>query len=177
MYVCVCVQQLQGVWAADVTDGTCVAVNNKYRLMAFGCARYVSAATVCLHLYNAVLGSKHWHVCLQKRVKGTDCCPCGVCPLWESVSLCLQRLPSVCLSETPHGLCNLPAWQELLFLAVPHSSSFLFCFVPDWKTHFSMHYCLKVLGVIWTFPCTFWNDTAGCSLVPFPPPNEHRERV
>uniref|UniRef100_A0AAQ6AHS9 Protein RIC1 homolog n=1 Tax=Amphiprion ocellaris TaxID=80972 RepID=A0AAQ6AHS9_AMPOC len=34
--------QLQGVWAADVTDGTCVAVNNKYRLMAFGCARYMS---------------------------------------------------------------------------------------------------------------------------------------
>ncbi|XP_072227347.1 guanine nucleotide exchange factor subunit RIC1 isoform X2 [Leuresthes tenuis] len=29
---------LQGVWAADVNDGTCVAVNNKYRLMAFGCA-------------------------------------------------------------------------------------------------------------------------------------------
>uniref|UniRef100_A0A8K9UTV1 Protein RIC1 homolog n=1 Tax=Oncorhynchus mykiss TaxID=8022 RepID=A0A8K9UTV1_ONCMY len=30
--------QLQGVWAADVTDGTCVAVNNKYRLVTFGCA-------------------------------------------------------------------------------------------------------------------------------------------
>ncbi|CAL1569341.1 unnamed protein product [Knipowitschia caucasica] len=30
--------QLQGVWAAEVTDGVCVAVNNKYRLMAFGCA-------------------------------------------------------------------------------------------------------------------------------------------
>nr|XP_006627063.1 PREDICTED: RAB6A-GEF complex partner protein 1 isoform X1 [Lepisosteus oculatus] len=30
--------QLQGVWAPDVVDGTCVAVNNKYRLMAFGCA-------------------------------------------------------------------------------------------------------------------------------------------
>ncbi|XP_042182477.1 guanine nucleotide exchange factor subunit RIC1-like isoform X2 [Oncorhynchus tshawytscha] len=29
---------LQGVWAADVTDGTCVAVNNKYRLVTFGCA-------------------------------------------------------------------------------------------------------------------------------------------
>ncbi|XP_055009421.1 guanine nucleotide exchange factor subunit RIC1 isoform X3 [Boleophthalmus pectinirostris] len=29
---------LQGVWAPDVTDGTYVAVNNKYRLMAFGCA-------------------------------------------------------------------------------------------------------------------------------------------
>lgn len=42
-FFCVCVQQLQGVWAADVTDGTCVAVNNKYRLMAFGCARYASA--------------------------------------------------------------------------------------------------------------------------------------
>uniref|UniRef100_A0A8C1SP15 Protein RIC1 homolog n=1 Tax=Cyprinus carpio TaxID=7962 RepID=A0A8C1SP15_CYPCA len=33
--------QLQGVWAADVSDGTCVAVNNKYRLMAFGCSRCV----------------------------------------------------------------------------------------------------------------------------------------
>ncbi|XP_009817911.2 guanine nucleotide exchange factor subunit RIC1 isoform X1 [Gavia stellata] len=31
-------EQLYGVWAQDVTDGTCVAVNNKYRLMAFGCA-------------------------------------------------------------------------------------------------------------------------------------------
>ncbi|XP_062455612.1 guanine nucleotide exchange factor subunit RIC1 isoform X2 [Rhea pennata] len=30
-------EQLHGVWAQDVTDGTCVAVNNKYRLMAFGC--------------------------------------------------------------------------------------------------------------------------------------------
>jgi len=39
-----CVQQLQGVWAADVNDGTCVAVNNKYRLMAFGCAGYVFLA-------------------------------------------------------------------------------------------------------------------------------------
>uniref|UniRef100_A0A8C3TI23 Guanine nucleotide exchange factor subunit RIC1 n=1 Tax=Chelydra serpentina TaxID=8475 RepID=A0A8C3TI23_CHESE len=31
-------EQLRGVWAQDVFDGTCVAVNNKYRLMAFGCA-------------------------------------------------------------------------------------------------------------------------------------------
>uniref|UniRef100_A0A803TEM0 Guanine nucleotide exchange factor subunit RIC1 n=1 Tax=Anolis carolinensis TaxID=28377 RepID=A0A803TEM0_ANOCA len=31
-------EQLHGVWAQDVLDGTCVAVNNKYRLMAFGCA-------------------------------------------------------------------------------------------------------------------------------------------
>ncbi|MBN3306644.1 RIC1 protein, partial [Amia calva] len=29
--------QLQGILAPDVADGTCVAVNNKYRLMAFGC--------------------------------------------------------------------------------------------------------------------------------------------
>ena len=57
--VCVCVcsplpQQLQGVWAADVMDGTCVAVNNKYRLMAFGCARYAAAATatpVCVCVF------------------------------------------------------------------------------------------------------------------------------
>ncbi|XP_030049655.1 guanine nucleotide exchange factor subunit RIC1 isoform X3 [Microcaecilia unicolor] len=31
-------EQLHGVWAQDVVDATCVAVNNKYRLMAFGCA-------------------------------------------------------------------------------------------------------------------------------------------
>ncbi|KAM6290140.1 guanine nucleotide exchange factor subunit RIC1 isoform 2-T2 [Aegotheles albertisi] len=31
-------EQLHGVWAQDVIDGTCVAANNKYRLMAFGCA-------------------------------------------------------------------------------------------------------------------------------------------
>ncbi|XP_015262959.1 PREDICTED: RAB6A-GEF complex partner protein 1 [Gekko japonicus] len=31
-------EQLHGVWAQDVLDGTCVAVNNKYQLMAFGCA-------------------------------------------------------------------------------------------------------------------------------------------
>ncbi|XP_050013183.1 guanine nucleotide exchange factor subunit RIC1 isoform X4 [Alexandromys fortis] len=31
-------EQLHGVWPQDVIDGTCVAVNNKYRLMAFGCA-------------------------------------------------------------------------------------------------------------------------------------------
>ncbi|XP_050769358.1 guanine nucleotide exchange factor subunit RIC1 isoform X1 [Gymnogyps californianus] len=31
-------EQPHGVWAQDVIDGTCVAVNNKYRLMAFGCA-------------------------------------------------------------------------------------------------------------------------------------------
>ncbi|KAM4708867.1 guanine nucleotide exchange factor subunit RIC1 isoform 2-T2 [Discoglossus pictus] len=30
--------QIHGVWAQDIADGTCVAVNNKYRLMAFGCA-------------------------------------------------------------------------------------------------------------------------------------------
>ncbi|XP_042542865.1 guanine nucleotide exchange factor subunit RIC1 isoform X4 [Dipodomys spectabilis] len=31
-------EQLHGVWPQDVVDGTCVAINNKYRLMAFGCA-------------------------------------------------------------------------------------------------------------------------------------------
>ncbi|KAL4604853.1 RAB6A-GEF complex partner protein 1-like isoform X1 [Arapaima gigas] len=30
--------RLQGVWAPSVTDGLCVAANNKYRLLAFGCA-------------------------------------------------------------------------------------------------------------------------------------------
>lgn len=44
-----CVQQLQGVWAADVADGTCVAVNNKYRLMAFGCARYAYTTSSAVH--------------------------------------------------------------------------------------------------------------------------------
>lgn len=38
-------EQLHGVWPQDVVDGTCVAVNNKYRLMAFGCASYRSDGT------------------------------------------------------------------------------------------------------------------------------------
>uniref|UniRef100_A0A8C5BGM0 Protein RIC1 homolog n=1 Tax=Gadus morhua TaxID=8049 RepID=A0A8C5BGM0_GADMO len=45
--------QLQGVWAADVMDGTCVAVNNKYRLMAFGCA----SGTVLVYMIDTTTGS------------------------------------------------------------------------------------------------------------------------
>uniref|UniRef100_A0A8C7T7J5 Protein RIC1 homolog n=1 Tax=Oncorhynchus mykiss TaxID=8022 RepID=A0A8C7T7J5_ONCMY len=46
-------EQLQGVWAADVTDGTCVAVNNKYRLMAFGCA----SGSVLVYMIDTTTGS------------------------------------------------------------------------------------------------------------------------
>ncbi|KAF3702017.1 RAB6A-GEF complex partner protein 1 [Channa argus] len=45
--------QLQGVWAADVTDGTCVAVNNKYRLMAFGCV----SGSVLVYMIDTTTGS------------------------------------------------------------------------------------------------------------------------
>lgn len=106
------VQQLQGVWAADVTDGTCVAVNNKYRLMAFGCARYMSLQTspslaVSLHRLQGSAGKRSWvcllNVCVCVVQRG--CCQCGVCvcPVWESVSLCLLRLSSVYSSGTPHA--------------------------------------------------------------------------
>ncbi|XP_040914782.1 guanine nucleotide exchange factor subunit RIC1 isoform X2 [Toxotes jaculatrix] len=44
---------LQGVWAADITDGTCVAVNNKYRLMAFGCA----SGSVLVYMIDTTTGS------------------------------------------------------------------------------------------------------------------------
>ncbi|KAL6470644.1 hypothetical protein MHYP_G00217630 [Metynnis hypsauchen] len=46
-------EQLQGVWAADVTDGTCVAVNNKYRLMAFGC----TSGSVLVYMIDSTTGS------------------------------------------------------------------------------------------------------------------------
>lgn len=126
-HVCLCVQQLQGVWAADVTDGTCVAVNNKYRLMAFGCARYVSATVFLSASLQYSKRKKTWVcVCLHPSVTEIDCCPCGMC-----MCVCLRRanltvcvcsgLPSVCL-------CNLPGWQEFLFLFAPHSTSFsIFC--------------------------------------------------
>lgn len=109
-----CVQQLQGVWAADVTDGTCVAVNNKYRLMAFGCARYVSLS-VSLRFSD---GKKPrlW-VCLRVSVTGIDCCPCGVCPLWETVGVCLQRL-TLCVPD------DLSSWQEFLSPVAPSLLSF-----------------------------------------------------
>lgn len=113
-----CVQQLQGVWAADVTDGTCVAVNNKYRLMAFGCARYASANPPLCPYLNSCEGKKTWvcvrlHLCLTEIVR----CPCGVCVQCENLSVSVCRdLPSVCL-------CNLPGWQEFLFLLAPRSTS------------------------------------------------------
>ncbi|XP_057674804.1 guanine nucleotide exchange factor subunit RIC1 isoform X2 [Corythoichthys intestinalis] len=44
---------LQGVWAADVSDGTCVAVNNKYRLMAYGCA----SGSVLVYMIDTATGS------------------------------------------------------------------------------------------------------------------------
>ncbi|XP_041113573.1 guanine nucleotide exchange factor subunit RIC1-like [Polyodon spathula] len=46
-------EQLRGVWAQDVVDGTCVAVNNKYRLMAFGCA----SGSVLVYTIDAATGS------------------------------------------------------------------------------------------------------------------------
>uniref|UniRef100_A0A8C9SM15 Protein RIC1 homolog n=1 Tax=Scleropages formosus TaxID=113540 RepID=A0A8C9SM15_SCLFO len=45
--------QLQGVWAPSVADGMCVAVNNKYRLMAFGCA----SGSVLLYTIDSETGS------------------------------------------------------------------------------------------------------------------------
>ncbi|XP_024155254.1 guanine nucleotide exchange factor subunit RIC1 isoform X2 [Oryzias melastigma] len=47
------IADLQGVWAADVSDGTCVAVNNKYRLMAFGCA----SGSVLVYMIDTTTGS------------------------------------------------------------------------------------------------------------------------
>jgi hypothetical protein len=32
----ICLQQIVGVWAPEVRDATAVAVNHKYKLMAFG---------------------------------------------------------------------------------------------------------------------------------------------
>ena len=103
-HLCGCQQQVQtdGLWLCQV----CV------------CPIF----SLCLR--KTVLRSKRLFACVC--VTESDCCPCGVCPLWESVSLCLQRLPHVCLSETPHGSYNLPAWQEFLFLTAPFSSSSTF---------------------------------------------------
>lgn len=90
------VQQLQGVWAADVTDGTCVAVNNKYRLMAFGCARYMSLQTspslaVSLHRLQGSAGKRSWVCLLNVCVVQRGCCQCGVCVCvqCENLSVCV----------------------------------------------------------------------------------------
>ncbi|XP_023656985.2 guanine nucleotide exchange factor subunit RIC1-like [Paramormyrops kingsleyae] len=44
---------LQGVWASDIKDGLCVAVNDKYRLMAFGCA----SGSVLVYTLDGATGS------------------------------------------------------------------------------------------------------------------------
>lgn len=101
-----CVQQLQGVWAADVTDGTCVAVNNKYRLMAFGCARYASAAS-SLSVPEQLWRRGNFWPCVWVWGRLFVVAVCVRC---ENLTVCVCRdLPSVCL-------CNLPGWLEFLFL-------------------------------------------------------------
>lgn len=87
------VQQLQGVWAADVTDGTCVAVNNKYRLMAFGCARYMSLQTspslaVSLHRLQGSAGKRSWVCLLNVCVCGTERLLSVWCVCVSSVRIC-----------------------------------------------------------------------------------------
>ncbi|RXM97588.1 RAB6A-GEF complex partner protein 1 [Acipenser ruthenus] len=89
-------EQLRGVWAQDVLDGTCVAVNNKYRLMAFGCASgsvlvyTIDAATGSMQLSHKLeLTAKHYPVVLKTAQK-QQCCAnnmvtweCGGLSLWS----------------------------------------------------------------------------------------------
>lgn len=69
----VCVQQLQGVWAADVTDGTCVAVNNKYRLMTFGCTRSVLLSRTLSVFSRCRAGCVYLHLCVTVRLLSLRC--------------------------------------------------------------------------------------------------------
>ncbi|KAL7844961.1 hypothetical protein SRHO_G00235010 [Serrasalmus rhombeus] len=116
-------EQLQGVWAADVTDGTCVAVNNKYRLMAFGCA----SGSVLVYMIDSTTGSmqlshkleltpKHYPDIWNKTgpgeddpvVAGLQCChgyvgvwrPLSVECVWSSSHLHARR--GLCVSFRRH---------------------------------------------------------------------------
>lgn len=127
-----CVQQLQGVWAADVTDGTCVAVNNKYRLMAFGCARYVSAA-VSHHSHGGEEEGGGMCLfapqCYSDRLLSRWCeCVCE-----SGVRICQF---CVCPGRTSVCLCNLPGWQEnFCFLSDSVSASFHMIHCNNIKCH------------------------------------------
>lgn len=103
-FVCVCIQQLQGVWAADVTDGTCVAVNNKYRLMAFGCARYISvqlSLSLPLSLSVCVFTMQCWeeHLCLFAFACYRETVVRVVCVQCENLSVCVCRGYLVCACQ------------------------------------------------------------------------------
>ncbi|XP_067839734.1 guanine nucleotide exchange factor subunit RIC1 [Heptranchias perlo] len=95
-------EDLHGVWAQEVTDGTCVAVNNKYRLMAFGCANgsvlvyTMDTTTGAMQLSHKLeLTPKHYPDIWNKTgaVKlvrwSPDCCvamvtwDCGSLSLWS----------------------------------------------------------------------------------------------
>lgn len=124
--LCVCVQQLQGVWAADVTDGTCVAVNNKYRLMAFGCARY------CFFFLSSfsrtTSESQFWvdafvSVCYREQSLPVWC----VCVLSKTLSVCVCTGRLVCACQKV--LLDSAVCQSAGTPPPPQSPSFLFFLV------------------------------------------------
>ncbi|CAE1329860.1 RIC1 [Acanthosepion pharaonis] len=49
----------RGIWARELTDAVCVDINHRYRLLAFGCARFPKAGS---HLYPSPVRSMEWGI-------------------------------------------------------------------------------------------------------------------
>lgn len=148
---CVCLQQLQGVWAADVTDGTCVAVNNKYRLMAFGCARYVAvqlSVAYTIQYWEVNLG-EFACVCVLQRliVVHVVCVHCGDLSVW----VCIGYLVCACQKLLLDcAICQLGRNFSSTLLHTLLLHLFLLCFEPYWNNMHTQcysllcHYCPSI---------------------------------
>lgn len=92
-HLCGCQQQVQadGLWLRQVHVSANVSLSRRLPTSFTG------------QCWKAILGVFVECVCVCVVQRG--CCQCGVCvcPVWESVSLCLLRLSSVYSSGTPHA--------------------------------------------------------------------------
>lgn len=103
--------------------------------------------TVCLYLYNVVLGGKCGCICLHLCVTEVVVHLVCVCPVWEPVSLCLPRLASVCLSE----IVQYPSLAEMfagLFSPLSYFLQICLCFVLYGSMHTHSSFCNTIREVI-----------------------------
>ena len=129
-----CQQQIQtdGLWLCQVGAHNSLS----FSLSAHPClcntvmGRKLGCMFVCIGLLQRLIVVHVWFVCVQ----------------CENLSVCVYgEPPSVCL-------CNLPGWQEFLFLVAPHSTSYFF-----FSTSYSMS-CSSLKRHTHTPTQTQWSD-------------------
>lgn len=85
----------QGVWVTGLTDATCVAVNHRYRLMAFGCKSGIGAVYVINEVEGTIELSYKLHVSSK-----------------DYPDACQKAGPVKCMKWTPDGTAVAVCWKN-----------------------------------------------------------------